>query len=292
MKKYVITTDASAGLSQSFIHENQIKVLDIEVSNQGKKIKVDDPEFKSFYKDIRNGHMFTTAAATPHLIEEHFRKILNQGFDILHLSFSSKLSSTYDHVLNVKEQLLSSYPDYKIIVIDTVSTTIGLRLLVEEAVDMRKQYYSIEENANCIESEKNRIIHQFVLKDLSHLVRGGRLSSTHAFIGNTLNIKPILHLNEQGEIVLFKNERGRKKALKTMLNNLKKHNEVNPISKLYIAHSDADEEAKKLKENIQAILDIESIEITTITPIIGTHIGADALVISYSGIDRKIKTTT
>ena len=157
--------------------------------------------------------MPTTSQVNAEEAKEVFCPILEQGKDILYLAFSSGLSGTYNSVRLAAEELQEEYPERKIAVIDTLSASLGEGLLVDKAVELKEQGLSLEENAAWLEEHKLNLCHVFTVDDLFHLHRGGRVSKVAAVVGTMINLKPILHVDNEGHLIPLKNVRGRKKSL-------------------------------------------------------------------------------
>ena len=141
------------------------------------------------------------------------RPFLEQGYDILHLAFSSGLSSSCQNAVLATNELREEFPDRKIVVIDTYAASLGEGLLVHKAIQLKKQGKSLEEVAKWVEDNRDHLCHLFTVDDLFHLQRGGRVSKTVAVIGTMINIKPVLHVDNAGELKMLKTVRGRKKSL-------------------------------------------------------------------------------
>lgn len=286
MKKYIITTDSSSDLELEFVKKHNIVVFNLGIVKDGVARDIELKEhYKLVYDDIRKGVLMTTTAVSPFVVTQKFNKLLDDGYDILHLGFSSALSSSHANISIAANSLLSERPEGRIEVIDTVSTTIGLRSIIEKVVKLQEEK-SLDEVIEWVETYKNQVIHQFVVDDLDHLFRGGRITRTSAIIGSSLKIKPILSLNQQGAIVLLKNERGVKKAKKALINHLGNQKNLTCFDKVYIGHTDALDQAHQMEDLLREKYDIKEVVIREINPVIGVHIGADALVLSYMGDSR------
>ena len=130
---------------------------------------------QEFYDLVRNGAMPTTSLITTYTASEFFRPILQAGNDILHICFSSGLSSTYQNVLIAVEELKKEFPERKIYMLDSKCASSGEGLLVYYALKARDNGMSIEDNYKETLDRKDHICHYFTPNDLYHLMRGGKI---------------------------------------------------------------------------------------------------------------------
>ena len=223
MKDFLISTDTTADLPASYVKENNIDIHTLFYAF-GEVIYGTDnimPE-KEFFDRMRNGDMPTTMACNPEVVEKCFRKYLDQGLDVLHISFSSALSSSYNTTAIIARELSEEYTNNKVIVIDSKCASMGEGLFVYKAVQNRDNGMSIEDNVKWLEDNKLHFCHQFTVDDLHHLHRGGRVSKAAAIIGTMINVKPVLHVDNEGRLIPLNNVRGRKKALNALVDNMEK----------------------------------------------------------------------
>ncbi len=284
MKGFVITADSNSDLLEAYIKEKQIGIIphyyDLEGVTYGDEINLTP---KEFYDKMRGGQMPTTMASNPEVIRRTFQGYVDQGLDILHISFSSALSGGCSNVVTGANEICEENPGAKIIVIDTLNASLGEGMFVMKAVQLREEGKTVDEAAAWLEEHKQEYCVRFIVDDLNHLHRGGRISKTTAVIGSMINIKPILYLNPEGQLVALSKERGRKKSLVSicndMLNNMGRYKDSDePIC---IVHGDALEDAQYLADLIHEKLPARSIIINTISPSIGAHSGPGAIGLCY-----------
>lgn len=286
MKSFVITADSNSDLLDEYIKENHIGIIphyyDIDGVTYGDEINLTP---KEFYDRMRAGSMPTTMASNPLVIRETFQKYIDEGFDILHISFSSALSGGCSNIVTGANEICDENPGAKIIVIDTLNVSMSEGLFVMKAVEQRNEGKTIEEVAGWLEEHKQDFLCQFTVDDLFHLHRGGRVSKATAIIGSIVNIKPILVVNTDGQLVSHSTSRGRKKSLQTIANNM-----IHSLGKyedtsdpLCIVHGDAQSDADYLAEYIKEKLPNKTIIINTVSPSIGAHSGPGAIGICYLG---------
>lgn len=291
MKPFVITTETNSDLPKEWLKKNDIGIIphyyevDGIVYGEGKELSV-----KEFYDTMRAGKMPTTMASNPAVIQETFTHYVEQGMDVLHISFSSALSSGYNNVSVGAGEVCQEHKGAKIIVLDTLNVSFGEGLFIMKAVSMRKEGKSLEETAAWLEEHKQEFCVRFTVDDLFHLQRGGRLSKKVAIVGTIVNIKPILYVDSKGSLVSLQNVRGRKKALSTivdlMIESMGHYKEENnPIG---VVHGDALEDAQFVANLIKERLKRSDLEIiiNSVGPSIGAHSGPGAIGICFMGEKR------
>lgn len=292
MEKYVIVTDSCIELPKSLIDSLGIKVIPLTVIIEKKEYKnyPDEREITAidFYNLLRSEVVATTSQLSPSDLINVFEPLLQEGFDILSISFSSALSGTYMSAVVARNELLKDYPLRKILTIDSLSASMGQGLLVTYAAKMKNAGQSIEEVAKWIEDNKQSFAHLFTVSDLNHLKRGGRLSAGKAFIGTLIQLKPLLHVSEEGKLVPIAKARGRKVALNRMVERVVQTID-NPADQLiYISHGDCYEDALYVKEQLLKLIDVKEVLINYIGPVIGAHSGLGTLAIFYRGNERNV----
>ena len=289
MRDFIISTDSTADLPTKYLEENNIVVHPLYYIVDGKEYipGVDDMPVKDFYQALRDGKMPTTSASNPINIISRFQKEINEEHDILHLSFSSGLSSSYNNAQMCAEKIMEEEPESKIIVVDTLSGTVGQGILLMHAVDMKKQGKTIEEIAKWLNDNKKHVIHEFTVSDLNHLYRGGRLSKASAVLGTMLNIQPILHMDDKGGLAAIGKVTGRKKALHTLVDNIEKKSDVTNLKQVFISHGDCIEDAEYVAEKIKQKYGVDDFLISDICPTIGAHTAQGAVVVAYLGNNRE-----
>lgn len=286
MNKFVITADSNSDLLDEYIKENQIGIIphyyDLEGITYGDEVNLTP---KEFYDKMRGGLMPTTMASNPEVIRRTFQAYVDQGLDVLHISFSSALSGGCSNVVTGANEICEENPGAKIIVVDTLNASMGEGMFVMKAVQLREEGKTLEETAAWLEEHKQEFCVYFTVDDLNHLHRGGRISKTTAIIGSMINIKPILYLNPEGQLVAKGTARGRKKSLSTICNDMlecmgKYLNTDDPIC---IAHGDAREDADFLAELIREKLPNRKIIVNYVSPSIGSHSGPGAIGLCFMG---------
>ena len=287
MKEFIITTDTTADLPADYIEKNNIGLLSLTYTIDDKTYSWNNPlPVKEFYDKMRAGSLPTTSQVNPEEAAEVFEKIIKeQDADILHIAFSSGLSGSYNSARLAAMELAEKYPDTKIVVIDSLAASMGEGLLVHKALTMKAAGKSLEETAAWVEENKLHMVHNFTVDDLFHLYRGGRVSKTAAFLGSMINLKPILHVDDEGHLIALSKVRGRKKSLLALVDSMEKQigafRDQNDI--IFISHGDCKEDAQFVADQIKARLGIESFLINHVGPTIGAHTGAGVVCLVYLG---------
>ena len=288
MRDFIISTDSTADLSLDYIRENNIGIYPLYYNIDGKEYipGVNDMPVKEFYENMQNGKMPITSAVNPKYVMEQMRKAVSDGYDVLHISLSSGLSSSYNNTAICAMDIMDEFEEANIKVIDSLCATVGQGLLVYKAVKLKKQGWSIDEVSEWLNENKKHIVHQFILNDLYHLVRGGRLAKSSAVVGTVLKVQPILRLNDNGKIEPIGKIRGRKKALNVLADNIEEKTKNLPLDEVFISHADCIEEAEYVAERIKNKYGVKNIVINDICPTVGAHTGKGVVVAAYFGCQR------
>ena len=290
MNDYVIVTDSCCDLSDVLVKKSELTVIPMILTLGGKEYKnyPDNREItpKDFYARLRGGENASTAAINMDVFTAVFEEILNQGKDVLYLGFSSGLSSTYHVSTVVAEELAAKYPERKIFCVDTLAASMGEGLLAYLAAQKKKQGAEIEEVRDFVLENRLHLCHWFTVDDLNHLKRGGRVSATTALVGSLLNIKPILHVDDEGHLINVGKVRGRKASIEKIFENMKA-SAVNPSAQtVFISHGDCEEDALTLKKMVEKEFKPKDIQINAIGPVIGAHSGPGTLAVFFLGTQR------
>ncbi len=285
----MISTESNCDLSKEFVIKNHICVIPhyytVDEDVYGGDTELTD---KEFYDLMREGHKVGTQASNPAVIEEKFTKIVEEGKDILHISFSSNLSGGYSNVVMMSKEVMNDHPGSKIIVLDTLAASAGEAIMIMKALAMQKEGKSIEEVAKELEELFPHIITLFTVDNLDYLYRGGRLSKTSAVIGNVISLKPILRINEEGKLVPLSKTRGRNKSLRTLVDMMEDYlgSYKDRQIKVCLIHGDCEEETLDVKRMIQEKYGFDDFYIATIGPSIGAHSGPGTMGIVFLGEHR------
>lgn len=232
--------------------------------------------------------MVTTAAVNVAEYQAHLEPILAAGKDVLVLAFSSGLSTTCNSARIAAQELSEAYPERKILVVDTLCASLGQGLLVWYAARMRQSGKSIEEVRDWAEANKLHLCHWFTVDDLHFLKRGGRVSAATAVVGTMLQIKPVLHVDNEGHLINMAKARGRKAALKALVDHMEQ-TAIDPAGQtVFISHGDCLEDAQFVAQEVSQRFGIplERIVLNEIGPVIGAHAGPGTVALFFLGKER------
>ena len=286
MSEYVITTDNNSDLPEKYLKDHGVGCMYLSYSMDGKNYTHGNflPEHE-FYEAMRNGSMPTTAQVNPENAKALLEPYLKEGKDILHIAFSSGLSGTYNSSRIAAEELMEEYPDRKIIVVDSLSASLGQGLLVWLAQQKKELGQTLEDVADWVEKNKLKMVHLFTVDDLNHLYRGGRVSKTTAIVGSMLNIKPVLHVDNEGKLTAIGKVRGRKKALQELVKLMdeKIGSFGAGCDTIFISHGDCEQDAQYVAEKVKEKYNIKNIIINQVGAIIGAHSGPGTMALFFVG---------
>ncbi len=290
MSEYVLITDSSADLSQEMVQELGVTVLPLSFTIQGKTYRnyPDNREMDLplFYDMLRAGELATTSAVNVAEYTQAMEPILQEGKDVLILAFSSGLSSTYQASVLAAGELREKYPDRKIYTVDTLCASLGQGLLVYLAAQEQRKGKSIEEVRDWAEETKLHLCHQFTVDDLHFLKRGGRISATTAVVGSMLQIKPVLHVDNEGHLINIGKARGRQASLKALVDKMEKTVTEEGRKTVFISHGDCRKDAVTVADMVRERFGTQDIRINFVGPVIGAHSGPGTLALFYLGTER------
>jgi DegV family protein with EDD domain len=274
MSKIQIVTDSTAYLTKDEIKEYNIKVVPLIVHFQGQDDYEGLPgEFEEFFDKLKKSEDFpSTSQPSAGAFAKIFQDAVDQGQEVVAILMSSKLSGTYNSAILGADIVDSD----KITVIDSETAVANLKHMVIQAQKMALQGKGRQEIVDYVEGQKTKMGIYLTVETLNYLKKGGRLSSTQAFMGSILNVKPILKL-EDGVIKPVGKVRGKKKAIEMMLENVPE-----AAKTIYIPHIFNEQEAGEVKEILQERLPNARIELTELGPVIGAHLGPKAMGVCFT----------
>lgn len=285
--KYQIITDSCCDFTEAQYREFDVSYASLTVTYNGESHNnfSEESAVKGFYDELRGGVMASTAAANPEDWTNAMEPALKEGRDVLVLAFSSGLSTTYQSAVIAAKELREVYPDRKIHVVDTLCAALGQGLLVWYACRKRDEGMGIDELAAWVEEHKLNVCHWVTVDDLSHLKRGGRISATTAIVGTMLNIKPIIHVDNDGHLINTAKVRGRKAAIDYLVRKLEEAEGFNNET-VFIAHGDCPEDAAELEAQVKQKCGVKNVITGYVGPVIGAHTGPGVLVLFFLGNHR------
>lgn len=290
MPDFIILTDSSADLSADMVQKLNVEVLPLGfvLDNQTYRNYPDNREMDPhiFYERLRKGEEATTTALNVAEYTEALEPLLRAGKDVLVLAFSSGLSTTYNSSRLAVEELSAKYPERKLYTVDTLCASLGQGLLVWYAARERDRGRSIEEVRDWIEEHRLNICHQFTVDDLHFLKRGGRVSAATAVVGTMLQIKPVLHVDDEGHLINIGKARGRQASLKALVDKMEQTALDSGSLTVFISHGDCPEDAQTVADMVKKRFGVEEVYINYVGPVIGAHSGPGTVALFYAGTER------
>ena len=285
---YKIITDSCCDFTDEMCARLGIAYAPLVVSYNGESHSnfSEETAIRAFYNELRGGAIATTSAVNPEGWAKVIRPVLEAGEDVLVIAFSSGLSATYQSAVIAAQELREEYPHRKISVVDSLCAALGQGLLIWYACRKRDQGLSLEELTAWVEENKLHLCHWVTVDDLSHLKRGGRISATSAIVGTMLNIKPIIHLNDQGKLINVAKVRGRKTAIEYLADKLGQLGAGFDNETCFVVHGDCEDDAKVLAKLIQEKYGVKQVHIGYLGPVIGAHTGPGVLSLFFMGEHR------
>ena len=284
---YQIITDSCCDFpNETYQALNLVKIpLSVEFRGQVNNDRNDD-SLKEMYDGLRSGETAKTAAVNPQCWAQAIEPVLAAGEDALVMSFSSGLSTTYQSAVIAVEELKESYPDRKIFVVDTLSASMGQGLLVWYVCRKRQEGATIEEAYAWAEENKFHLCHWFTVDDLMYLKRGGRISATTALVGTMLQIKPVLHMDDEGHLINMAKTRGRKASIDALAKKFAELGQGYDNSTVFISHGDCLEDAQYLESVLKQKYGVKEVVISYVGAVIGSHSGPGTVALFFLGQHR------
>lgn len=290
MKRFIIITDSCSDLPKKYRDEFNIRYVKNSYSYDGKTFYADldwsDESPKEFYDIMRFGKRIITSQVNINEYVNAFTEAIKEGYDILSLSVTTALSSSYNTSLKAKEEVLKLYPDSKIVCVDTKRACFGLALICIEAGKLQKEGKNIQEIVKWIEENKQCVHQEGTVDKLIYLKQAGRVSAASAFFGGILNIKPLIIADVNGNNVAVEKVKGRRVSFERIAERISERITDVPYQKMFIGHADCLDEANILKDIIVSKLNNKNIdiEIVYIGQMIGASVGPGMVGIYFWGV--------
>ena len=287
MATYRIITDSCSDLTPELISKLDITVAPLNMLFQG-QVRTDSvgDDIKEVYDALRQGEVASTSAANPEQWASYIEPALQAGEDVLVMAFSSGLSTTYQSAVIAATDLAEKYPDRKIRVVDTLCASLGQGLLVYYACQMRDEGINLDTLAKWVEDNRLNLCHWFTVDDLMYLKRGGRVSAATALVGTVLQIKPVLHVDDEGHLINVGKARGRKAAIETLAKKMGETALPGANDTVFICHGDCIDDAEYLAKLVKERYGVKEVFIGYTGAVIGSHSGPGTLALFYLGEHR------
>lgn len=284
---YKIITDTCCDYPAGMYEELSLGVTRLSVRFRDKSWEsYDEPWLKDLFAGLRAGETTSTSAVNPDGWAKVMESALVQGLDVLVLAFSSGLSTTYQSAVIAAEELREKYPQRKIRVVDTLCASLGQGLLVYYACKKRDEGLTLEELTDWCEEYKFKLCHWFTVDDLMYLKRGGRVSAATALVGTMLQIKPVMHVDDEGHLVKVTTARGRKASLDALARKLGETGLPGENDTVFISHGDCKEDADYLANRLKADYGVKEVITYYVGAVIGSHSGPGTVALFFLGNKR------
>ena len=293
MSDYIISCCSTMDLSAEHMKKRDIRYVCFSYELGGKSYKDDlgvTLPLSEFYKAMEEGADTKTSQVNVDEFLEYFDSLLKEGKDVLHVSFSSGLSGSYNSACIAAEQMREKYPERKLIVLDSLAASSGYGLLMDVVADKRDEGLCIDDLAKWVEDNKLRVHHWFFSTTLKYYIRGGRVSKTAGFFGGMLGICPLLHVDREGRLIPMEKIRTKKKVEQATVQKMLTYCDggADYDQKCFISHSHCLEDAKAVRDMVeQACPKLKGkVLINEIGTVIGAHSGPGTVALFFFGKSR------
>lgn len=293
MSNFVLSCCSTADISAEHLEKRNISMVSFHFFLDGKEY-IDDlgksVSYPEFYERMASGADTRTSQVNAQEFIEYFEPMLAAGKDVLHISFSSGLSGTYNSARIAREELIEKYPDRKLLIVDSLAASSGYGLFMDAIADLRDKGMSIEEVRDWAEANKLRVHHWFFATDLTFFVKGGRVSKAAGWFGTALKICPLLDVDVNGKLTPRFKIRGKNNVIKEIVNKMQEYadNGLEYAERCYISHSacldDAKAVAALIEERFPALRG--KVLINNIGTTIGSHTGPGTVALFFFGKER------
>ena len=293
-RKFTLSCCSTVDLPYSYMESRDIPVLFYTYVVDGREYDDDmgrDPEaLPRFYTFLKEGKLPQTSQINVAAYTEFFEKLLDKGGDVLHIAFTSGQSGSVHNAFLAAEELKDRYPGQRLVVIDSLCSSSGYGLLVDYAADMRDEGKTLDEVAQWVLDNRNKVHHQFFSSDMTQFRRTGRVSGAAAAVATVLNICPIMRLDDKGAIKAYSKVRGKKKAVETTVDTMEQcaQNGRDYDGKCFVCHSQCLEDARLVMDAVEERFPKlkGKIRLCDIGTIIGSHAGQGTVAVFFMGNER------
>lgn len=284
---YQIITDSSCDFTKEKYEALGLIAAPLTVNFRGETYPDrNDDSLRDMYADLRAGEVATTSAVNPEQWQEIMEPLLEKGEDILVLAFSSGLSTTYQSASIAAQELRERYPERTIAVVDSLCASLGQGLLAYYACKKRDEGLSLGELEQWLLDNRLHLCHWFTVDDLMYLKRGGRISAATAIMGTMLNIKPVLHVDNEGHLINVSKARGRKASLLALVDQMEKNAADSAHGPVFISHGDCEGDALLVADEVVRRFGNNDIHLNYVGPVIGNHSGPGTVALFFVGHKR------
>lgn len=286
---YQLFCDSNCELWYTTVKELGLNVIRMPYTLAGQEYFYDMGEktdLIAFFDAMKGGEVPKTSALNEEIYIEYFEPVLKKGEDIFYVTFSHAMSKTFDAMDRAIKTLKEKYPDREIRSVDTRSISMGCGFVVYYAALRYKEGATMDELEAYVKELSAHTATYFAVEDLTYLYRGGRVSGVSKVFGNLLNIKPVLHFDDEGRIVNIAKEKGFRRALSSMLGYMKAKGQDVDKYKIIVIHADYKEVAERFVESIKAEYPAADVVLQYVGPVIGAHCGPGTIGLIFHCSER------
>ena len=286
MPDYIIATSSTSDLPRTWLDEHGIPFIPYSYTVNDTLCEDDcrEESREAVYRGMRAGDRLKTSMINEFVYYDFFKGLLDTGKDVIFLDMSREMSVSFVNANHAAEKIRTEFPNRRLYVMDTYCISGGLGTLVENMVERMEGGADFDEVIRWGEENKLKIAHRFTVDDLNYLKAGGRVSNASALVGSLLSIKPVLYVPDRGTLDVVKKARGRKAALKSIIDGvLHDLSRIDPTgTRIHILHADCREDAEHVRDEIRkAYPRVGEITITSLGVVIGAHCGPGLLTVFY-----------
>ena len=293
MSNFILSCCSTADLTKEHFEKRDIHYICFHYELDGVQYPDDLGQtmpFDKFYQAMVDGADTKTSQINAEEFEAYFEPFLKEGKDILHLCLSSGITGVFNSANIAKNMLEEKYPDRKIYLVDSLAASSGYGLFMDKLADLRDGGMEIDELCKWAEDNKLKMHHWFFTSDLTFFVKGGRVSKTSGFVGNMLNICPLLNVSVDGKLIPRYKIRTKRKVIEATVKRMEElaENRLDYNGKVYISNSACYEDAKAVADLIESKfpkLD-GKVLINNIGTTIGSHTGPGTVALFFWGDER------
>lgn len=284
-------TDTDTDIQPDVAKEYGYKLISMPYSVDAKTVypyvDFDKYDYHAFYDTLREGALPTTSAISESEYIRYFEPEFATGNDILYVHFSAAMTMTFDNMRNALAKLKEKYPERKFIDIDTKGITIVSYLIVREIGDLLKAGKTPEQIEEWSKTEIDHYSQYFFADDLKFFRRSGRVSGIAATMGGLIGIRPIIHMSAEGVMESIGKEKGRMKAMQSLLNYVEEFGDDIKNHRFIIGHTDAEDLAHEMEAMLKEKFgDDLKVEYVVTNPTAGSHCGPNGVGVAFHSIHR------
>jgi DegV family protein with EDD domain len=279
LRKVKVITDSTADIPAELVQELEISVVPLKVHLQGQTyLDGVDIQPEEFYQKLQEANeLATTSQPSPIDFVETYRAAAKEGdVDLLSIHLSSAFSGTFQSALLAKSMVEE---EFRVTVIDSKKASYAIGIIVVEAARAAKEGKSLDECVALVKRMIDDMGVYFMVDTLEYLQKGGRIGKASALVGSLLNIKPILSINENGEVFPLDKVRGKSKAEARVFELIREKAGDKGLTKAAVFHASRPEEAERWAEKLRAEFAVEDLVITQIGPVVGAHVGPGTIAV-------------